>query len=271
MIRGTIEAYAWSGGRQAVAIPTVMSHSLSLNELWNSARPSERFFQPPQVAALPEAPRRYLEHAIAAGTPLATAVRLRMHGQIRLRSWHPFSAEEVICWQRGFIWQARISFHGITISGGDSLVDGYGAMRWKLLGLVPLMNACGRDIDRSAAGRVNVESIWLPSALCQAGVTWSAAGHRHFEARFSAHGEIAQIDYRTGPDGGLLSVNMPRWGNPDGGKFKYINCGGVVDSEQNFGGYTIPTRMRVGWYFGDSRFEREGEFFRVTIDDAVFR
>jgi hypothetical protein len=69
----------------------------------------------------------------------------------------------------------------------------------------------------------------------------------------------------------LLSVNMPRWGNPDGGKYRYINCGGLVDKEDNFGGYTIPSRMRVGWYFGDPRFDREGEFFRVTIDDAVFR
>ena len=37
------------------------------------------------------------------------------------------------------------------------------------------------------------------------------------------------------------------------------------------GGITLPSRMRLGWFFGTSRFESEGELFRVTIDDAVFR
>jgi hypothetical protein len=42
-----------------------------------------------------------------------------------------------------------------------------------------------------------------------------------------------------------------------------VRCGGSC--------YTIPTRVRVGWYFGTSRFESEGEFFRATIEDAIFR
>jgi len=40
---------------------------------------------------------------------------------------------------------------------------------------------------------------------------------------------------------------------------------------RSFGGYTLPTRLRAGWHFGTERFESEGEFFRVTIDDAVSR
>lgn len=31
-------------------------------------------------------------------------------------------------------------------------------------------------------------------------------------------------------------------------------------------GITIPTQLRVGWFFGSERFETEGEFFRVTVD-----
>ncbi len=29
--------------------------------------------------------------------------------------------------------------------------------------------------------------------------------------------------------------------------------------------------MRAGWYFGTERFEKDGEFFRVTIDSAGYR
>jgi hypothetical protein len=144
-------------------------------------------------------------------------------------------------------------------------------MKWRLFGLIPVVNASGPDIDRSAAGRVNIESIWLPSVLCDREISWTTSRDFHFHARFTAHSEIAEIDYVTDESGGLRSVNMPRWGNPEGADFHLANCGGFVDESATFGGYTIPARMRVGWYFGTERFVTEGEFFRVTIDDAVYR
>jgi hypothetical protein len=59
----------------------------SLDDLWSSAQPGARVFDPAKVSGLPEGVRLYLEHAIAAGTPLASAVRLRMHGEIKLKGW----------------------------------------------------------------------------------------------------------------------------------------------------------------------------------------
>jgi hypothetical protein len=38
-----------------------------------------------------------------------------------------------------------------------------------------------------------------------------------------------------------------------------------------FGEYTIPTRLRLGWFFGSDRFESEGEFFRCSINNAIYR
>src|SRR5947209_6190749 len=118
----------------------------SLDDLWNSAPPGRQCFEPTQVSGLPQAATRYLRHAIAGGTPLASAVRLRMHGEIKLKRWYHFSAQEVIEWQRGMIWQATVRIYGISIRGGDSFVDGRGAMHWKLFGIVPIINASGPDI-----------------------------------------------------------------------------------------------------------------------------
>jgi hypothetical protein len=50
-----------------------------------------------------------------------------------------------------------------------------------------------------------------------------------------------------------------------------VDFGGILEEEGTFCGYTIPTRLRIGWYFGSERFESEGEFFRATIDDAIYR
>ena len=169
------------------------------------------------------------------------------------------------------IWRAAARMHGVAIRGSDSLLDGLGAMEWKLFGILPVVNASGPDITRSAAGRVNIESMWLPSVLCGDSVSWTAPDIFRPHARFTAYKEVADIDYLTDEEGRLKTVKMPRWGNPDGGKFGYTSFGGFVEAERRFGGYTVPSRMRAGWYFDTDRFDSVGEFFRVTIDDATYR
>jgi hypothetical protein len=142
-----------------------MSTASSLDNLWNSARSTPHAFDSTQTVGLHHGARRYLEHAIAVGTPLSSAVCLRKHGEIKLKGWYPFSAEEVICWERGMIWQAVVRMHGLPIRGRDCFIDGQGTMRWKLFRIVAFINACGPDISRSAPGRYNIEFIWLPSVL----------------------------------------------------------------------------------------------------------
>jgi hypothetical protein len=109
--------------------------------------------------------QEYLAHAVAAGTPLASAVRLRMHGSIKLKRWRKFRAEQVIVRERGMIWRARVRVRAFTIRGEDRFLDGEATMNWKILGVLPLLRAAGADVTRSAAGRVAAEAIWLPSML----------------------------------------------------------------------------------------------------------
>lgn len=248
-----------------------MTKEASLDELWDTAPPGRGAVRSSQISALPEVVRRYLEHAIAPGTQLASAVRLRMHGEIKLKRWFPFRAEQVIRRDRGMIWSATISLHGIPIRGSDRLVDGEGAMGWKLLGMVPVMTASGPDITRSAAGRLQAESVWLPSVLCGDGVSWTARDPLHPRARLTVQGDTAELELTIGGTGRLAAVKLPRWGNPGGGEFRHVDFGGVVEDEDTFTGYTIPVRLRVGWYFGTDRFAEDGEFFRVTVDDATYR
>ncbi len=240
-------------------------------DLWDLVTPGSRIFDPAQLEDLPEPARRYLLHAIAPGTPLASAVRLRMHGEIKLKGWLPFTAEQVINWQQGMIWKATVRMHGLPITGFDQFLDGEGAMRWKLLGIVPVMTAAGPDISRSAAGRVEAESIWLPSVLCGEGVSWTAEDSSHPHVQLMLRGEATEVEFTVDENGRLRSLKMPRWGNPEGGEFHAADFGGVVEEERTFGGYTIPSRLRIGWYFGSERFKAEGEFFRCTIDEAEYR
>jgi hypothetical protein len=245
----------------------------SLESLWDIAgqTPPCSPFAQERLAPLPEAARRYLTHAIAPETPLASAVRLRMHGDIKLKGWCPFEAEQVICPAHGLLWQATVWWHGLPLYGYDRLGNGQGAMLWKLLGLVPVMKAAGSDITRSAAGRLLGECVWLPSALCHPSVTWSQESETQPRACLSCLGETTQLKLELNSQGGLESLRFARWGNPDGGEFGYGDFGGVVEAEETFEGYTVPTRLRIGWHAGTDRFETDGEFFRVVIDTIRYR
>lgn len=211
------------------------------------------------------------EHAIAPKTKLASAVRLRMHGELKLRGWLPFTAEQVICRKRGLIWRAAVRMNGLPIWGSDRLVDGAGAMRWKLLGLFPVMTASGPDITRSAVGRMQGELMWLPSVFCQSDVSWTALDAFRARASLTLQGESTELIGGMNERGRLENIKLMRWGNPSGAEYHYAKRGGVLEEEGTFSGYTIPTRLCGGWYFGTERFESEGEFFRATIDSAMYR
>ena len=248
-----------------------MARDVSFDTLWNGALSSGQGLTPALLDGLPENVQRYLKHAIAPGTPLAAAVRLQMHGEIKLKDWCPFTAEQIICRDGDMIWRASVRMHGMPIRGHDRLIDGVGNMQWKLFGLIPIMRASGPDITRSTAGRVAAEYVWLPSALCGGKAAWSASDDARAHAKLATEGEATNLTICVDPKGRLEQVLTERWGNPEGEGFHYAGFGGMVDEEGSFDGYTIPTRLRVGWYPHGRQFENDGEFFRVIVDHAQFR
>jgi hypothetical protein len=91
------------------------------------------------------------------------------------------------------------------------------------------------------------------------------------QANFTALGEPAKLTLTVNDRGMLERVKFDRWGNPEGGEFHYVDFGGIIEESSTFDGYTIPTRLRLGWFFGSERFESEGEFFHCMIDKAIYR
>ena len=135
-----------------------------------AARAEHARFSSDSVTGLPEPARRWLTRAVDRETPLWRSVELRMRGQIRLGAWRRFTAREVLSPPDGFIWSATARVMGMPVSGFDRHSSGAGQMRWRLLGVVPVMSASGPDVTRSAAGRLAGEAtLWLPTAFGTAG------------------------------------------------------------------------------------------------------
>jgi hypothetical protein len=214
--------------------------------------------------------RRYFRAAVAPGTPLARAARLRMHGSIRVaKRWVSFHAEELLAPLHGYHWPATVA-RGL-LRGYDVCGDGAASMSWKLFGLVPVVRASGPDVTRSAIGRAAGEGIWLPTALLpRYGVDWRADGDGRVVVSVPVLGEQVTLMITVDGQGNVRSAHLDRWGDPDGtGTFGYHPFGVEVGESRTFPcGITMPAEGAGGWFHGTDRWP-EGEFMRYSISDLT--
>ena len=191
-----------------------------------------------------------------------------MHGQIKLGRWRPFTARQVLAPPDGYLWTATARLAGLPVTGYDRLGSGAGEMRWRLLRLVPVLTAAGPDITRSAYGRMAGEIALIPTAFRHA--AWCRSEHANTAvATWQFGDDVEAAEIRVKRSGRLAEVRVNRWGNPGGAPFGRYPFGVRVEAESRFGGITIPSVLRAGWWWGTDR-QHEGEFFRAEITGAVF-
>jgi hypothetical protein len=236
---------------------------------------SGRVFSEAMVADLPDPARRYFLHAIRPGTPLAAKVHLTQTGNIRLgEQWAPFSAEQVLVGGEagaGFAWRVRARLGGLPLVGSDQHARGQARMRMLLVGLVPVVDDASPEVARSAVGRFVAEYMWLPSAwLPRPGVAIEPLDDDRFVVAVTVGGETTRVTLAVDQQGRLVDLSLPRYGNdtPDK-RHQYIPFGGPFDlaAERTFGGYTIPTQVRAGWWYGTPAYR---ETFRFAITAATY-
>jgi hypothetical protein len=229
-------------------------------------------FDPAMVSDLPKPARRYFLHTLRPGTPLAHSVRLDMSGEMRLgadQRWLPFRARQVLAPPDGFVWEASVGNGLLRFVGADSYTNGQGRMVFRLWDLVPIVRAGGPDVSRSARGRLAIESIWNPASLLpERGVMWTSLDDRSAQAIVAVDGEPIPLTLSIAPDGRLRSVVMERWGNSTADcEYALIPFGADILEETTFGGYTVPSRLCVRWWYGTSH---AFEFFRARLTRMTY-
>lgn len=243
--------------------------------IWSAlAGPTDQgTFDPSTVDDLPPPARRFLRRAIAPGTTLRTTLQLSMHGAIRLKDGAeplPMQADQILAPPHGFVWRARVAKGPMRIRGFDRYGLGKGVLRWWLYGIIPIVRGSGRDVDRSAAGRLGGESVLVPASLLPgSGARWEARDDRSARVTVAVDGEAVTLTLSIDSDGRLERVSFMRWrgegsnGSPGYVRFDVDQC----SRERTFDGCTIPTRFRAGWRLGEPD---EFPFFYAEIDEAAF-
>jgi Family of unknown function (DUF6544) len=103
-----------------------------MDETWEClAQPtaSPPGFESAMTESLPEPARRWLNHAITPGQPVARAVIVDMRGNVRLGRWIGFRAVQVIAPPAGFVWAARVRWGPWWLGRHDRCSDATGEMR----------------------------------------------------------------------------------------------------------------------------------------------
>lgn len=236
--------------------------------------PPRGTFDPDSLRGLPSAAQRLLSAAMAPAAPRCARVILQMSGEIRLKlggAWTPFTAAQVLAPPTGFVWQASAGKGLLRFAGSDRYADNAGSVHFRLWGLLPVVRAADANVARSARHRLAAESFWLPPALLpDEGVAWRGLDDERAEATIRIDHERVPVRLRVDPRGQLREVQLDRWGDPDRTGHPSLHpFGGLVDEPRPFGPFTIPTRVRIGWFFGTSR-QEHGEFFRAAIRAAEF-
>lgn len=217
------------------------------DRLAQATTPRAELIDPSVVEGLPEPARRWLLHSVAPGTPLRRPITLHMRGHLRVAGWLPFRAVQVHSPPDGYVWAARVGLGPLSISGFDRYECGAGEMRWRLLGRLPVVTATGPDLDRSAAGRVALDAVFVPAAWLGPHVTWREAGTDDSAiGEWTIGGYLSRCRITVDRHGAPLSVSMPRWARPKGLPWGEYPCGGILSGERDFGGIQQQDRRGHG-------------------------
>jgi hypothetical protein len=267
------------GGAAALAAISFALAQRDAEQAWRTiasrVEGPDEVYNPSQVADLPEIAQRYLNHAIAPGTPLRTSVELEMEGTFLLgdkESYQTYAmvARQILRPPFEFVWMPRLRSGPMRIAGSDALVGDEAWTRFWLMSLIPVAKArTTPDLLRSAQFRAAMEGVWVPASLLpQNGVAWKQVGPD--TARVTVQRTVPPIvlEFTLAPDGALREVEGQRWSNANPDQtFRVQPFGGTIEGEASFEGYTIPAVLKVGNHYGTPDYL---PFFQATITRASY-
>jgi hypothetical protein len=232
-----------------------------------SSTPSGDVIAESDLAGLPEPVQRWLRYAGVVGTIRPTTVRLKQEGEIRMgdRGWFPFTAEEYYTTDPpGFVWSTTITMSRVvTVVGRDKYVNGRGDIEMRLLGLVPVAQDRGAEMDRGALLRYLNEIMWFPAAAISPYITWEPIDATSARAAMTYGGISAPATFSFNGDGRLTNMVADRFDRDDGQVNRWST---PIKSYGEFDGIRIPVE-------GEASYAREGGeyvYIRARITEVEY-
>lgn len=211
---------------------------------------------------LPVPVNRYFHHVLRDGQPIIQSVKLTQEGGFRARpsdnKWSEMKAIQYFSTEkRGFVWDARIQMAPLmAVRIRDSYVNGQGAMKGKLLSVVPVVDEQGKsELSAGALQRYLAEAVWFPTALLPSqGVKWSEIDESRALATLTDSGITVSLEFRFNSEGEIMSVLTPERYREANGKYELTPWAGYYHDYEEKHGMHIPTTAKVEWQLADGNF-----------------
>jgi hypothetical protein len=100
------------------------------------------------------------------------------------------------------------------------------------------------------------------------GVNWTAEDDTHLTARYTVDNTPLVVGYELDEDALIVSARIKRWGDASNtGTWALHSFGFEVTARATFGGVSVPSQGRVGWFPRTVQWAN-GEFFRFALTDV---
>jgi hypothetical protein len=173
------------------------------------------------LLSLPALIQRYMNYTGVVGKPWIKTVHLTYSGKFRLgldKPWMPLSVvQDYTIDPPGFIWNARFNLFGLPFMfGKDVYKAGHSHMHGKLLGLFPLVDGQGAEVDQGTMVRYLQEMMWFPTAYLGSNITWEVLDDHAAVVTLHDHGKSVSGCIYFDNAGRPLSFTAQRYGDFNG-------------------------------------------------------
>ena len=175
----------------------------------------QRTISETDLHSLPMVVQRHLRLAGVVGRSRTPAIRITQEGEFFMgakRGWLPFSAVEYYNAQDpGLVWSAKLRFSpSMPVDAVDAYVGGWGRMKGTLLGIIPVVDQKGPELDKASLMRFLNEMMWFPTEMLREYISWEAVDDGSAVIKIEHRGKKAQALLKFDAEGRLLDFVAER-------------------------------------------------------------
>ncbi|MFZ5642892.1 MAG: DUF6544 family protein [Bacillota bacterium] len=220
-------------------------------EFFKEAKNEDEIIQSSDLEGLPPGVQRWLRSSRVIGKEKIRTVRLKQKASMRLKeegAWLPAEVEQYFKTDEpGFIWKARVKMAPLLyFTGRDKYYEGRGNMRIKLLSLIKVADARGKEIDQGTLLRYLAETVWFPTAALNSYIKWEEVDASSARATMSYGGITASGVFTFNEKGEVINFAADRYGEFNG-QYRLEKWSVQMREHKEFNGIRIPFKGEVVW------------------------
>ncbi|MFZ5591481.1 MAG: DUF6544 family protein, partial [Bacillota bacterium] len=214
--------------------------------------------------------QKWLTRSGVVGQERIVAVRTRQKVSMRLKEDGPWMPARVQQYFRvdepGFIWQVKASMApGLFFAGRDKYVGGRGHMLIKVLSLIKVADARGKEIDQGTMLRYLAETMWFPAAALSSYIKWEEVDAHSARATMTYGGITACGVFTFNREGDVISFVAQRYGE-FGGRYLLKTWMVHAGQQREFAGIRVPSAGEVLWKLESGDFP----WYRFAVEDIEY-